>query len=130
MPVPVYETIDREGLGGKIRIGDYTKIARRVSIDISGDVTIGSDCLISEDVLIITHAHCQVDFMAKAYIQPKPLVIEDRVFIGARAIITENVNIIHEGAFIGAGSVVTKDVPAHTVVAGNPAKVIGKASHI
>ena len=35
---------------------------------------------------------------------------------------------IGEKALIGAGSVVTKDVPANTVVAGNPAKIIRKIS--
>ena len=33
---------------------------------------------------------------------------------------------VGEGALVGAGSVVTKDVPAHSVVAGNPAKVLRK----
>ena len=33
---------------------------------------------------------------------------------------------IGENAMVGAGSVVTKDVPANTMVVGNPAKVVGK----
>jgi acetyltransferase-like isoleucine patch superfamily enzyme len=49
--------------------------------------------------------------------------IEDDVWIGAGAIVTDGVH-IGQGSVIAAGAVVTKDVPAHTVVAGVPAKVI------
>lgn len=45
------------------------------------------------------------------------------VFIGARSIVMKGVT-IGDGAVVGAGSVVTKDVPANTIVAGNPARVI------
>lgn len=51
------------------------------------------------------------------------VLIEDDVFIGAKSIILPGLT-IHKGSIIGAGSVVTKDVPAWTVVGGNPAKVI------
>ncbi len=36
---------------------------------------------------------------------------------------------IGKGAIVGAGSVVTKDVPAWTLVAGNPARVIKDLPH-
>jgi len=49
--------------------------------------------------------------------------IDDDVWIGAGAIITDGVR-IGKGAVIAAGAVVTQDVPAHTVVAGVPAKPI------
>lgn len=51
------------------------------------------------------------------------IVIEEDAWIGAGAIILPNIH-IGEGAIVGAGSVVTKDVPAHAIVAGNPAKLI------
>lgn len=53
--------------------------------------------------------------------------IMDNVFIGANSIIMANVK-IGPNAIIGAGSVVTKDVPPDSVVAGVPARVIGKFS--
>ena len=44
--------------------------------------------------------------------------------MGYRAIVLPQVRYIGRGSIIGAGSVVTKDVEDHTIVAGNPAKVI------
>jgi acetyltransferase-like isoleucine patch superfamily enzyme len=56
---------------------------------------------------------------------PKPVVIRDKVWLGARVTICPGVT-IGEGAIVGAGAVVTKDVSPRTVVAGVPAKVIRK----
>lgn len=53
----------------------------------------------------------------------KSPVIKDNVTIGPNVCIIGNIT-IGEGAVIGAGAVVVKDVPPHTVVGGNPAKVI------
>ena len=52
-----------------------------------------------------------------------PVIIGKDVWIGDKATILPGVT-IGEGAVIAANSVVTKDVPAYSVVAGNPAKVI------
>lgn len=119
-----YEVIDREGKGGLISVCDDTRIARGVSIDISGDVIIGHNCMICEDVLIITHKHDKDDYFNKDKIKTSDLVIDHNVFIGARSIILANVNIIGKNSIIGAGSVVTKNVKPNTTIAGNPAKEI------
>lgn len=52
-----------------------------------------------------------------------PVIIEDNVWIGEKTSILPGVH-IGQGSIIGANSVVTKDVPAYSVVAGNPAKII------
>ena len=52
-----------------------------------------------------------------------PFVIEDNVWIGINSTILPGLR-IGNGAVVGAGSVVTKDVPAMTIVAGNPARII------
>ena len=51
------------------------------------------------------------------------IVIEDDVWLGASAVITDGVR-VGRGSVVAAGAVVTKDVPPHTVVGGVPAKVI------
>ena len=57
-----------------------------------------------------------------------PIHIGDGVWIGARSIVLPGITIA-DGAVIGAGSVVTRDVPANTVVAGAPARLIRKLDH-
>ncbi|MBR3693944.1 MAG: 2,3,4,5-tetrahydropyridine-2,6-dicarboxylate N-acetyltransferase [Erysipelotrichales bacterium] len=52
-----------------------------------------------------------------------PCVIEDDVMIGANAVILEGVR-VGKGSVIGAGSIVLQDVPANSVVVGNPGRVI------
>ena len=52
------------------------------------------------------------------------VVIDDDVWIGARAVILRGVH-IGRGAIIGAGAVVTKSVPPYAIAVGNPAKVSG-----
>src|SRR5437764_1188882 len=55
----------------------------------------------------------------------KPIVIEDDVWIGIGAIVLKGVR-IGKGATVGAGTVLTRDVPPGALVAGNPAKILGK----
>lgn len=52
-----------------------------------------------------------------------PIIIEDDVFIGMNTLILKGVT-LGERSVVGAGSVVTHDVPPHTIVAGNPARII------
>lgn len=57
----------------------------------------------------------------------KPVVFEAGSWVGAGAIIGPGVT-VGEGAVIAAGAVVFNDVPAHTIVVGNPARVVGKVA--
>ena len=57
------------------------------------------------------------------FVNTKPIKVCNDAWIGMNVIILKGVT-IGEGAIVGAGSVVTKDVPAWTVVAGNPARVV------
>lgn len=84
-------------------------------------ITLGRGVAIADGVLIRdTDDH---DLGVEGYEQVKPVTIGDHVWIGQRATILKGVT-IGDGAVVAAGSVVTKDVPANTVVAGVPAKVI------
>lgn len=116
--------------GSAIRIGDNVGISGS-TINASCSVTIGDNTIIGSGCLITdTDSH---PIMASArnredwykYTVSKPVVIGRDVFIGARSIVMKGVT-IGDGAVIGAGSVVTKNVPANTIVAGNPAVIIRK----
>lgn len=84
-------------------------------------ITIGHNVSIAKDVVIMdSDAH---EICYEGYVMSKDVCIEDNVWIGTRAMILKGVT-VGEGAIIGAGSIVTKNVPAHSVVAGSPARVI------
>ncbi|WP_082741866.1 MULTISPECIES: DapH/DapD/GlmU-related protein [Burkholderia] len=107
--------------GYHISIGDNTVVNRYTYLDGRVPLTIGNNVNISHYTLIqtLTHDPQNRDFVCLC----KPVVIEDHVWIGARAIISPGVR-IGEGAVVGAGSVVTRDVEPYTIVAGNPARFI------
>jgi len=85
-------------------------------------ISIGKNVAISHDVTIMdSDGGHTLDY--DGYKSSSPIEIADNVWIGSRAMILKGVT-IGEGAVVAAGSVVTKDVPANTVVAGVPAKVI------
>jgi acetyltransferase-like isoleucine patch superfamily enzyme len=97
-----------------------------VNIDYTGGLTLGCGVVISEGVKIFTHNHV-VDFSGKDEskgCEKTPLIIQDRVWIGARAIIMPGVNEIGRGALISSCSYVRSKVPPYAVVMGNPAKIV------
>jgi acetyltransferase-like isoleucine patch superfamily enzyme len=111
--------IKLEAAGARIRLGDGTEVSERSEIIAHESVSIGSDCLISWEVLIMDG-----DYHHLRGSEPTaPIVIADRVWIGARATILKGVT-VGEGAVVGAGAVVTADVPPRTLVAGSPARVV------
>jgi acetyltransferase-like isoleucine patch superfamily enzyme len=88
-------------------------------------ISIGNHCTLSSGVTLLTH-----DGAASLFSHEIPSVqkfgaisIFDNCFIGASAIILPGVQ-IGPNSVVGAGSIVTKDVPAQTIVAGNPARRI------
>ena len=88
------------------------------------DIRIGDNCMLAPGVHIYTATH-PIDPTERNSGREygKPVTIGDNVWIGGRAIINPGV-IIGDNAVIASGAVVTKDVPANTVVGGNPAKII------
>lgn len=108
-----------------IVIGDYVGMSG-CTISASCSISIGDHVLIGSGVLITDSDAHAIDWSARrngALGNSRPIVIEDDVFIGARAIILKGVR-LGRGAVIGAGSVVTQDVDAHMLVAGNPAHIL------
>lgn len=112
-------------------VGDDTYFFNAPSIKIDTNrkdyIKIGNKCKITDGVRIICHDYCWEVFRS-VYNEILPsggkcITIGDNVFIGNRAIILRGVT-IGNNAIIGADAVVTKDVPANTIVAGNPARII------
>lgn len=113
------------GNGRKIKIGNNSSI--EVGCQIANDTTIGNDVMIAPEVVIFSVGHETSDTSIPMRLQgntkPRPVTIGDDVWIGQRAIILPGIT-IGDGAIVAAGSIVTKDIPARTVVGGNPAKIL------
>lgn len=90
-------------------------------------VTIGNHVMVGANSKIIDTDFHPLDpdlrRQAPMAVKPKPVHIEDDVFIGMHSIILKGTT-IGKGSVVGAGSVVSGDVPSGVVVAGNPAKII------
>jgi maltose O-acetyltransferase len=97
-------------------------INRGCRLDSRGGLRIGKNVSISEEVCILTADHDprSSDFRGRG----RPVVIEDYVFIGTRAMILSGVT-LHRGAVVAAGAVVSRDVKALDIVGGVPARSIG-----
>jgi acetyltransferase-like isoleucine patch superfamily enzyme len=127
-------------------VGDDTKIG--AFVEIQKNATIGKRCKISshtficegvniEDEVFVGHGVVFINdsypratsesggLQTEADWKVEPTVVQKRASIGSGATILSQVT-IGENAIVGAGSVVTKDVPANTIVVGNPARVLRK----
>lgn len=91
------------------------------SIECYQRIVIGDNACIAEGVVIRDSDNHVIS--REGYIMTEEVIIGDHVWIGTKAIILKGVH-IGDGAIIAAGAVVTKDVPAYTLVAGVPAKII------
>ena len=134
-----------ESSEGQVKIGNHSYVGggtfiSRSSIEIGNYVTIAwggtfydhdSHSLdymmrrkdIDDELEDIRNGQNFIEHKDWSVVNSKPIKICDDAWIGMNVIILKGVT-IGEGAVVGAGSVVTKDVPAWTVVAGNPAKVV------
>ena len=90
-----------------------------VSIVCAKSVIIGDNTLIGANSSISDTD----DHKDRYNVEDKPVSIGNNVWIGMNCIILKGVN-IGDNTIIGAGSIVTKDIPANTIAAGNPCKII------
>lgn len=112
-----------------LRIGDRTGIGHGCTIVVAREICIGADCRIASGVTLRDSPGHPVEPEARRRGEPppidavKPIVIEDNVWIGSRAIIQAGIR-IGSGSVVANGAVVMSDVPPNTLVAGNPARRI------
>lgn len=124
--------------GGEIELGDWCFVGESARVWSACKITIGHRVLISHNVNIFdslthpisaTERHLQFkEIIQQGHpytidLNERPVEISDDVWIGANSCILSGVH-IGAGAIVGAGSVVTKDISPHTIVAGNPARII------
>ncbi len=113
-------------IGEGLKVGNNSNIGPFCYIGCSGWIEIGHNVMMSPRVSLFAENHNYSDSnvpMKDQGVQRKPIIIEDDCWIASQSIILAGVT-IGEGSVVAAGSVVTKDVPAYSMVAGNPAKVI------
>ena len=110
--------------GKHIKIGKGCWIQQGCTFFGRCGITIGDGVFIGPKVNLITINHDpNPDNRSTTY--GKPIVIEDKVWIGINATVLPGVRIGY-GSIVGANSVVTHDVPPMTIVGGNPARFIRK----
>lgn len=111
-----------------INYGKNTKIGKNVFINFDctfldlGGITIEDNVLIAPKVNLLSEGH-PVSLENRQSLVPGHIHIKKNAWIGANATILPGVT-VGENAIVAAGAVVSKDVPANTIVAGVPAKII------
>jgi acetyltransferase-like isoleucine patch superfamily enzyme/glycosyltransferase involved in cell wall biosynthesis len=109
---------------GPVYIGEKTRVG--LGCTVIGPVTIGSNIMFAQNIVIsgLNHSYQDISIPISEQKQTTSMItIEDEVWIGANSVIVAGVR-IGKHSVIAAGSVVTKDVPAYSIVGGNPAKIL------
>lgn len=123
-PVKHYEG---KQYGGIIEVGDDTIIGKNNSFAAIDKVVIGKAVLFAGNVHVTDHSHgyqdINVPIMKQNLFTKGPVIIEDYCWLGFNCEILSGVH-IGTHSVVAARAVVTKDVPAYSIVAGNPARVI------
>jgi maltose O-acetyltransferase len=123
----IYGKLTLEGVGAvidNVSIGENCLVTTPIYLNASAEIRIGDRVTIGHHVVIITDDHRMDDPERRGGERSsRPVFIEDGVWIAARATILPGVT-LGRGCVVAAGSLVNRDVPAHTLVAGVPARRI------
>jgi acetyltransferase-like isoleucine patch superfamily enzyme len=117
MPVVIYHP-EHLTIGRQVDIGEFSILRA------SGGLRIGDRVLIAAGAMLTTRGH-PVTLPRYGQVEDAPIEVADDVWIGAGAIVLPGVR-IGRGAIVGAGAVVTRAVEPYSIVAGAPAREIGR----
>lgn len=112
----------RSDYGANLKIGKGVFINSGVMFTDLGGIELADNVLVGPNATIISVNH-PLDPQKRHTVEMKPVYIDKNAWLGANSTILPGVT-VGQNAVVAAGAVVTKDVPANTVVAGVPAKVI------
>lgn len=113
-----------------ISIGEHCNFGAYNHITCINEITIGNNCLTGKWVTITDNSHGDTEFdtlnlppYKRMVVSKGPVTIGNNVWIGDKVTILPSVT-IGDGVVIAANSVVTRDIPAFSVVAGIPARIV------
>ncbi len=109
--------------GDVMTVGPRSVVNRGCYLDGRGGLWLGEDVSVSPECYLLSLTHDVRDPTFTAV--PGPVRLEDRSWIGARAVVLPG-RTVGRGGVVGAGAVVSRDVPALEIVAGNPARSVGR----
>jgi acetyltransferase-like isoleucine patch superfamily enzyme len=115
----------------RLTLGD--RVGLSSSVIVAGNsVEIGEDTILGAGSMVFDNDfHAlgpRFSWLTEYSKNSKPVKIGRGCFLGARSMILKGVT-LGDRVIIGAGSVVTKDVPAYSIAAGNPARIVGSIPH-
>lgn len=120
----------------QVKIGEQAVVMMGAVINIGASIGEGTmidmGAVLGGRAIVGKNCHIGAGSVLAGVVEPVsavPVVVEDDVLVGANAVILEGVR-IGKGAVVAAGAVVIEDVPAYTVVAGVPAKIIKQKDQV
>ncbi len=116
---------EHEDGAGHINVGDYCLLCPGVRLDSACGIELGANTMIASSAYITDADWHDVYDRSRPIGASAPVVLEENVWIGDSAIVCKGVT-VGANSIVGAGAVVTHDVPANTIAAGNPARVVRK----
>ena len=118
--------------GPSIIVHDRVFIGRGCEFNITKQIEIGCNSMISSGCKFIDHDHgIELSDKPMGALDPREaaITLEEDVWLGVNVVVLKGVT-IQQGAVVGAGAVVTKSIPAHEIWGGVPAKKIGERTSL
>jgi putative colanic acid biosynthesis acetyltransferase WcaF len=102
----------------KLIIGDYTWVGEKVWIDNLGQVTIGNNCCLSQEAMLLCGNH---NFKKATFdLIVKPITLKDGSWVGAKSVVCPGIT-LENNSILAVGSIATTNLEANFIYQGNPA---------